>query len=586
MIEEQEIKLTNDIEKLKSLIEQEEKQEIKKIQFTTNTLKIDNFTDNVQLFQQENPFFYDKNKNFWFWNHKNNQYEMLDETDIMNAIDDSLNFGGQTISSYLRNNYLEAFKRVGRKNIPTPVPKTWIQFKDTIIDVNTGQQHATTPKYFITNTIPFEIKKAKLETPTFDKIFTEWVGKNKQILYEILAYCLLPDYPLHRVFVLVGRGRNGKSKYLSIIRKILGNQNYCSANLELITNSRFETIKLYKKLACFMGETNFIELKKTDTLKQLSGQDEVNFEFKGKNGFSDLNYAKLIIATNSLPPTLDKTDGFYSRWMIVNFDNQFSEKVEVLEQIPEQEYNNLALKSVFLLRDLLKKREFFEEGSIEERRQKYEDASDPLQKFLKEKTIKDVDGQIPKFEFRDIFVTWLKENGHRVWSEKQISRHMKERFEENREEYSVPVVDNEGQKRFEKKWWNSWVDLSWDISRISGFSTYSYLGSIKKNIDIKQVEIPEMVVETAKITPTIIIPSEIKVSKELPMENYEFDEKNQNYVKIPEKKIVADLVIYLGYLGGECRKELLIKDFGQNLLEHCLQQGIVFENPSGIIRIP
>ncbi|KKK82765.1 hypothetical protein LCGC14_2800130, partial [marine sediment metagenome] len=46
-------------------------------------------------------------------------------------------------------------------------------------------------------------------------------------------------------------------------------------------------------------------------------------EFKGKDIFDFRNYAKLIMATNSLPPTGDKTEGFYRRWKIIDFPKQF-----------------------------------------------------------------------------------------------------------------------------------------------------------------------------------------------------------------------------------------------------------------------
>ncbi|CAK0756969.1 hypothetical protein CCP1ISM_60039 [Azospirillaceae bacterium] len=55
-----------------------------------------------------------------------------------------------------------------------------------------------------------------------------------------------------------------------------------------------------------------------------------------------------------------------------------------MEDIPEEEYECLAIKSLVILHDLLKEKKFTNEGTIEERMRKYEDKSDPLEKFLKE----------------------------------------------------------------------------------------------------------------------------------------------------------------------------------------------------------
>jgi hypothetical protein len=86
------------------------------------TLKIDKYLDNVKTFHNINPFFYDKNEIFWLWNKNKNKYDMSNETDMMILIDQSLSFGGQTVSRGIKGNYLEAFKRVGRINIPKETP--------------------------------------------------------------------------------------------------------------------------------------------------------------------------------------------------------------------------------------------------------------------------------------------------------------------------------------------------------------------------------------------------------------------------------------------------------------------------------
>ena len=203
-----------------------------------------------------------------------------------------------------------------------------------------------------------------------------------------------------------------------------------------------------------MGETNFNEMKKTALLKRLSGGDIIGFEYKNKNPFDDVNYAKIIIATNSLPITHDKTIGYYRRWMIIDFPNQFTEKKDILKEIPDIEYVKGIKKCVNLLKELLNTRAFHNEGSIEDRRKKYEDISNPLQKFLSEKTVNSVDGHIPKFEFKELFVSWMGENGYRIWSDNQIGSNMKNDYGfEDKKIY----LERDG----EEKYWRCWVGISW-----------------------------------------------------------------------------------------------------------------------------
>ena len=170
----------------------------------------------------------------------------------------------------------------------------------------------------MTNPIPWKVS-GDPRTPTMDKIFEEWVGKEYvPLLYEILAYCLIPDYPINRLFCLIGSGLNGKSKFLELLQIFVGMQNVCSTELDSLISSRFEVTRLHKKLVCLMGETNFGEISKTSILKKLTGKDIIGFEYKNKNPFEDYNYAKILIATNNLPTTTDKTIGFYRRWCIID----------------------------------------------------------------------------------------------------------------------------------------------------------------------------------------------------------------------------------------------------------------------------
>ena len=148
-----------------------------------------------------------------------------------------------------------------------------------------------------------------------------------------------------------------------------------------------------------MGETNFNELTKTSILKKLTGQDLIGFEHKNKNPFESRNYAKILISTNNLPETTDKTIGFYRRWLIIDFPNQFSEEEDILSKIPEEEYEALANKCIFIIKDLLDKRKFHEEGDIEARQKIYEEKSNPFDKFFKETIEEESNGDIPKWEF-------------------------------------------------------------------------------------------------------------------------------------------------------------------------------------------
>lgn len=402
------------------------------------------------------PYFYDKARNWWLWNKQDKCWVIVDETEILVMIKKCSN--ADTINSKERNELLEAMKQIGREKKPKDIKPTWIQFKDNIVDIVTGERLKATPEYFVTNPIPWDLNKDNLElTPTMDKIFTEWVGKdNVKTLYEILAYCMIPDYPIHRIFCFVGAGMNGKSKFLELLRKFVGRSNCTTSELDVLTTSRFEITRLYKKLVCQIGETNFNELKATSLLKKLCGGDLIGFEYKGKDPFEDINYSKLLISTNNLPSTTDKTIGFYRRWMIIDFPNQFSEKKDILSEIPEEEYSCLALKCCIILKEVLDKRGFHKEGSIEERMAKYEAKSNFLEKFLKDRTRpNELNGYITKADFYRKFSDWCKDNRHRDMSETAVGIEMKKLGIESSVKHFAWMFDGQGGNA------KVWLGIQW-----------------------------------------------------------------------------------------------------------------------------
>jgi len=174
-----------------------------------------------------------------------------------------------------------------------------------------------------------------------------------------------------------------------------------------------------------IGETNFNIINNTDFLKKLSGQDTIRCEFKGKDSFDFRNYAKLIMATNSLTPTADKTIVFYRRWKIIDFQNKFDKEEDVLSRIPEEEYENLAFKSLEISKRLWKERIFTNDGDFEERKKRYEERANPLMIFIKENYEKDINGQILFADFKDSLNVFLIENGHRELTAPLISKQLK-----------------------------------------------------------------------------------------------------------------------------------------------------------------
>lgn len=392
-------------------------------------------------FYNQHPFHFDESKTYWLWNKDNLVWQMRDQTDMMNAFED-FNPEMDTAIANVKNSLIEEFKKNGRKNRPLEPDKCWMQFNKTVIDYSDlGRRIEPHHKYFMKNVIPWDISLnssidylnhedsgAILEhsdTPYVDNLIIEWVGVSYlKTMYEIIGFMIIRDYPLNRIVCLLGEGSNGKSCWIRLLEKITGTGNYTSSDLHRLANSSFESAKLYNKLMCTINEIDQSVFRQTALLKRLTGGDLVNMEMKFKNPFDASNYAKLIIASNTLPQTSDKSHGFFRRWLIIDFPNQFEEGRDPVLDIPAGEIPKVCGKAVKLIPELLERGAFTNEGDLEQRKAKYQLRSSSIVEFIND-YCNQVDGEyITCTRFIDIYRGYCRDNGYPERSSKGIGKEM------------------------------------------------------------------------------------------------------------------------------------------------------------------
>lgn len=390
-----------------------------------NPFKIFSKQEQVKELYKVTPLFYDRAGIFWMWNTGLFKWEKTDEIDLLNMLKEALN--EDIINSKNRQELINLLKQTGRKSIPKPIKSWWVQYKDKIYDIKTGDIFQASPEFFVKNPIPWRVGLTE-ETPTIDKLFNEWVGADYvKTLYQILAYTTCPDRFMQRIIAFVGGGSNGKGTCVKLVYKFLGEDNSISSELKLISENQFETAIIYGKLLCVFGEVSYDDLKNTNTLKQIAGEDKLRYCFKGKTPFTDVNTAMGLCLTNSLPITRDRTLGFYRKWLVIDFPNQFNGvNVDLIKTIPEIEFENLARKCLRILKELYENPSFENEGNFEERMKKYEERSNPILRFVEECCDETSGENIPLREFANACNEYLKQKHLRILTAKQISKVMKD----------------------------------------------------------------------------------------------------------------------------------------------------------------
>ncbi|MGW6353196.1 DNA primase family protein, partial [Streptomyces sp. NPDC055080] len=138
-----------------------------------------------------------------------------------------------------------------------------------------------------------------------------------KFIFEWLGFCMVKGYPLQKLLILQGSGGNGKSTLINFISSIIGAENTSNLSLDTLQNDRFGKAHLKGKMLNACADISDTFFESMATIKEITGDDKSYAEFKGQNGFSFLNFAKLIFSANTLPSFKDTSEGLTRRLILL-----------------------------------------------------------------------------------------------------------------------------------------------------------------------------------------------------------------------------------------------------------------------------
>jgi len=440
-------------EEYAKVINEDVEEEVKNIVVEKHSLQTTIFRQLAYDFYDKQPFFFDSSKQWWLWNNEEHCWEVKDEIDIMNAFDKY--FIQETEKSNIKSGLLEALRKCGRQNKPKDIKPTWVQYKNKIYDIETEEIFEATPKYFIANPIPWKVGETE-DTPTIDQLFSKWVTReDKALLYELLSYTTIPEMFIHAFIFLYSAPGKGKGTFMNLLLNFIGRNNAVSTSITRInSNPRFETKEWHRKLLITMSEvSNVNDLKNSGLINQATGQDPIRAEVKGGGGFDYVNYGKFLYPTNKLLK-VEAGDGFGRRVRTVKFQTRFEKEKDVLKDIPDEEYENLAKKCLRIGKELYERRRFTGDVDISERMSNYqEESKTPLERFINNYCdTSDFEEKVTLDEFFSKYNPFLKERGELSVNKSILAKELRKLgWETRRESMLSTQVNLDGSKKYDKK---------------------------------------------------------------------------------------------------------------------------------------
>jgi len=191
------------------------------------------------------------------------------------------------------------------------------------------------PAFFFRYKIPHEYR-ASATCPRIDAALSDMFPDDdmRDLLFEILGYCLLPGFNLKKAILFYSREpHTGKTTLLNLLGLLVGHENEATVSLQDLDDHRFARASLQGKLINRSGDLGAYAPRSSSNFKSLVGGDPVLAEHKGQRQFALYNTAKLLFAGNSFAGTHEQGAAYATRWLVVPFTKQFKPNPNFLEEV-------------------------------------------------------------------------------------------------------------------------------------------------------------------------------------------------------------------------------------------------------------
>lgn len=289
-----------------------------------------------------------------------------------------------------------------------------------------------------------------------------FAGDQKVIRYiqKALGYSLTGSTREQVMFILFGKGRNGKSIFVETIAEILGDysNNMQAKSLMVKKNDNVNTDIARLSKARFVTSSEPNEGFRFDEglIKQLTGGDKVTARFLYAEEFEYTPKFKIWVSTNHKPIIRGTDDGIWRRLVLIPFDVQIPEekvdkdlKYKLLREAPAI-LNWMAEGAYMWMQEGLAMPE-----KLKEAVQKYRNEMDTLGQFIEDCCKVDKNSSEKVSNLHQAYKTWSNDNltSTKVLGMKSFSQKMEERFvKESRRDANYFIgIEIDNKKSFEEQ---------------------------------------------------------------------------------------------------------------------------------------
>ena len=296
-------------------------------------------------------------------------------------------------SSHVANEVVE-FIRVDSPLLWQQPPCDVLNVKNGILNLETKRLEKHNADHLSAIQLPAKFDPTAT-CPKIDRFIAETFPEDAATLgYEIPAWLMTPDTSIQKAILLIGPGGNGKSRYLRMVEAFLGKISVSNLSLHRLESDKFACARLYGKLANICPDLPTEHLAGTSIFKAITGGDPITGEYKFKDSFDFVPFARLVFSANSPPRAHDASEGFFDRWLVIPFERRFrgeggeipADKLDAMLSEPAEQ-SGLLNRALDVLSRLRAAGRFFTSESVAKAFSEFHAATDPLTVWLDGQTM-------------------------------------------------------------------------------------------------------------------------------------------------------------------------------------------------------
>ncbi len=369
------------------------------------------------------------------YQYKNNRYQLLTESDCKAYIKSFLPIKSRKPSDWervykeLTTDYADTSENDLNSN------QNIINFLNGILNIKTGELLPHNPEYLTTIQIPcnWNPDLSLDDAPIFKGFIDTLTSGNtddQTTLLEIIGLIIsnVEGCYFKKLLILHGVGDTGKSKFRTLLEKLVGEENTHSLDIKHL-NERFALSELDGKRLVGYGDLSFINVQAMDKIKELTGGDSTRGEAKYQNSYQFRYKGFLLYCCNELPLfSGDRGQWVFDRFLIISCDNPIPKEKQDNDLVNKLLTEKEAIVSVAVrhLQKALTRGHLTESAKVVENRKNYAIKNNSFALFLQEKCVLH-SGRTSRSVFNGVYKEWCKENNLAVEPMNQIKIMLEQR---------------------------------------------------------------------------------------------------------------------------------------------------------------